>query len=160
MQYFVKLLTALALSTCALNCTAFVPLSYSKEITVHFEEGKFEIADREQTRLMKLIEHWDDFVAVNVFVVLAHGDEVSNDVNKDIQAELARARADAIKSFYTEHAPLQLRERLHTYTEPIKKDGQADETGRAEVVIQGFCKPENFSICGDDWPPQRPIDRE
>jgi hypothetical protein len=156
MKHLLKLLIALTLSMCALNGRAFVPFTYSRDISVHFEQGKFELSDYEKARLIKLIQHWEDLVVVKTFLVLAQGDEVSDDTNRDFQGRLARARADAINNFYAEHAPPQLHDLLGTYTEPIKNEKEKDKAGSAEVVIQGFCKPGNYEACNKDWPPRRP----
>jgi hypothetical protein len=133
---------------------------YSKGISVRFEEGEFELSAHEQARLIKLIEHRDDFSGLNIFLVVAHGDKVSDDVNKDLQAMLAGARANAINSFYAKHAALQFHELIHTFTEPIKDINQRDEAGRVEVVIVGFCKPGNDAVCREHWPPSRAIEHE
>lgn len=160
MKQTAKFLAALALSTCALNCTAFVPTMYSKGISVRFEEGKCELSDNEQARLIKLIAHKDDFATLNIFLIVAHGDKVSDDANRDVQAMLASARANAINSFYAEHAGLKFHDLIHTFAEPIKNGNQMDEAGRAEVVIEGFCKPGNDAVCKEHWPPTRAIERE
>lgn len=160
MKQTTRLLAGLVLSACALNCTAFVPIMYSKGISVRFDEGKFALSEHEQARLTKLIEHRDDLASVNIFLVIAHGDEVSSDENRDFQAMLAGARANAINSFYAEHAALRFHELIHTFTEPIKTGSQIDKAGRVEVVIEGFCKPGNDAICREHWPPNRAIERE
>lgn len=160
MKQIAKLLATFALLTCALNCTAFTLTMYSKGISIRFDEGKFELSANEQARLVKLIEHKDDFASVNIFLVVAHGDEVTSDANRNFQAMLAGARANAINSFYAEHAALQFHELVHTFTEPIKNESQTSEAGRADVVIEGFCKPGNDAICREHWPPSQTIDRE
>ncbi|VWB92913.1 hypothetical protein BLA6860_04424 [Burkholderia lata] len=160
MKQLVKILAALSMLMYALNCAAFVLTTYSKGISVKFEEGKFELSAHEQSRLIKLIEHQSDFVNLNVFLVIAHGDKVSDDANRDFQAMLAGARANAINSFYAEHAASEFHGLIRTFTEPIKRDSQIDQAGRAEVVIEGFCKPGNDAVCGEHWPPSQKIERE
>ena len=75
---------------------------------------------------------------MNIFLVVAHGDEASNDSNRELQAMLAGARASAINSFYAEHSSLQFHELIHTFVEPIKHESHEDEAGRVWVVIEGF----------------------
>src|ERR1700743_2990988 len=131
MKRIAKLLATFALSMCVLNCMALTPITYSKGISVRFDEGKFQLSSHEQARLIKLIEHRDDFATVNVFLVIAHGDEASNDGNRDFQAMLAGARANSINSFYAEHSSLQFHELIHTFVEPIRNESHTDEAGRA-----------------------------
>ncbi|VWB14730.1 hypothetical protein BLA6993_00532 [Burkholderia lata] len=154
------LLVALVLLTWGGSGTAFVLVKYSKAVSIRFDEGKFELSAREQARLMKLIEHKDDFAATNVFLVIAHGDALSTDANRDFQAMLAGAWANAISSFYATHAAARFHELIVPFTEPITNDSQASEAGRVEVVIEGFCKPGDDMICKQHWPPSRTIERE
>ncbi|WP_156966080.1 hypothetical protein [Paraburkholderia bannensis] len=160
MKKVTKLVTALAISTCAFSSSAFTPTIYSKGISIRFDEGKFSLSDHEKSRLAKLIVNLDDFVSLNVFLVIAHGDVVSGDENQDFQTMLAGARANAINSFYAERASPQFHALIHTFTEPIKAGSQVDEVGRAEVVVEGFCKPGNDVVCKEHWPPSQIIERE
>ncbi|MDN7586953.1 hypothetical protein [Burkholderia seminalis] len=160
MKQTVKIFVALWMLMYALNCTAFVLTMYSKGISVSFEEGKFELSAREQSRLIKLIEHQSDFSTLNIFLVIAHGDKVSDDVNRNFQAMLAGARANEINSFYAEHAASEFHGLIRTFTEPIKSGSQMDQAGRAEVVIEGFCKPGNDAVCREHWPPSQTMERE
>ncbi|KVA49880.1 hypothetical protein WI58_38085 [Burkholderia cepacia] len=155
-----KLMMALGLLTWVLNSAAFLPVMYSKAISIRFDEGKFDLSTDEKARLIKLIEHKDDFLSLNTFLVIAHGDEESSEANREAQAMLAGARANSVNTFYAEHAPLEFHELIHTFTEPITHKNVMKEAGRVTVLIQGFCKPGNDSVCKEHWPPSPTIERE
>ncbi|WP_152603343.1 MULTISPECIES: hypothetical protein [Burkholderia] len=157
---FLKLIMALGLSTWALNGAAFLPVMYSKAISIRFDEGSFDLSADEKARLIKLIEHKDDFLSLNAFLVIAHGDEESSEANREAQAMLAGARANSVNNFYAEHAALEFHELIHTFTEPITHKNVANEAGRATVLIQGFCRPGNDTVCKEHWPPSQTIERE